>query len=754
MTALGAATASSTQEIADGLEKFASVADTVGLSYEYATSALATIVAETRQSADVVGTALRTLFARIQGLNLGETLDDGTTLNKYSEALATVGISIKEQNGDLKDMDDILNELGAKWESLSNDQQVALAQTVAGVRQYNQLIALMDNWDVMQENLATAADSAGTLQEQQDTYMESLEGHLNQLTAAEEHLYDAMFDSDTFKDLIDMLTGLVNGMGDFVDAIGGGGNALMLLGTVATNIFDKKIAQGLTNIINNSKVAATNLKNLTEQQRLLEAVSAQASTDKSTSGRAQFKGTQIAVEEHSRMMGSTDILTPDQIEEGNNLIRIYSDATAKVEELNLKQKEAAQTLKEILVLTKEDDYKNTRNSTFEKAIGTDNKKSQVVIDNYNEQMGILKDNVEEAKDSVSELFKDYKDFTKGSIKNDPTDKLVENLDAFKDKLTDLSPILSKNLQKQIENLNFDFLSEDFEKQCKNIIKVGENAFNELQTKDEQIQSALVNANNNAIQVAQSQADSAKTSLSQWFSNLDLTSTIRAFTDMASAASGVYMAFQSIQGLGNIWSNDDLTATEKIAQSLFLTSTLMTSIVPLLKTIQTGYKTLTTVQTLYNLAKTKELTQEQLHQILEGKSIASRLTKIAIEKLLGMQIVKTTTEEGAETLALVANTAAQQSSNIAKAISNALHGDFSGLALVAIGLIAAGTVALIANTNAQKKDNEEKEKANKLETDLKDTNDALKESYENLKNAFDAYDVANDKLESCIKGTQE
>ena len=145
MTALGAATASSTQEIADGLEKFASVADTVGLSYEYATSALATIVAETRQSADVVGTALRTLFARIQGLNLGETLDDGTTLNKYSEALATVGISIKEQNGDLKDMDDILNELGAKWESLSNDQQVALAQTVAGVRQYNQLIALMDN---------------------------------------------------------------------------------------------------------------------------------------------------------------------------------------------------------------------------------------------------------------------------------------------------------------------------------------------------------------------------------------------------------------------------------------------------------------------------------------------------------------------------------------------------------------------------------------------------------------------------------
>jgi TP901 family phage tail tape measure protein len=65
MTALGAATASSTAEISDGLEKFAAVAETVGLSYEYATASLATITATTRQSADVVGNALKTLFARI-----------------------------------------------------------------------------------------------------------------------------------------------------------------------------------------------------------------------------------------------------------------------------------------------------------------------------------------------------------------------------------------------------------------------------------------------------------------------------------------------------------------------------------------------------------------------------------------------------------------------------------------------------------------------------------------------------------------
>jgi TP901 family phage tail tape measure protein len=99
MTALGAATASSTEEIAAGLEKFAAISETVGLSYEYATAALATVTAETRQSADVVGTAFKTMFARIEGLELGETLEDGTTLNQYSEALAKVGINIKDANG-------------------------------------------------------------------------------------------------------------------------------------------------------------------------------------------------------------------------------------------------------------------------------------------------------------------------------------------------------------------------------------------------------------------------------------------------------------------------------------------------------------------------------------------------------------------------------------------------------------------------------------------------------------------------------
>jgi hypothetical protein len=72
-------------------------------------------------------------------------------------------------------MDDILNEMGSVWKTLGNDQQAALAQSVAGVRQYTQLMALMENWDYFKDNLEVAKDATGTLQKQADIYAESWE---------------------------------------------------------------------------------------------------------------------------------------------------------------------------------------------------------------------------------------------------------------------------------------------------------------------------------------------------------------------------------------------------------------------------------------------------------------------------------------------------------------------------------------------------------------------------------------------------
>ena len=254
MTALGAATASSTDEIAGGLEKFAAVGETIGLSYEYAAAALATITSNTRESEEVVGTALKTIFARIQGLKLGETLEDDVDLNKYSEALQAVGISIFDQKGELKDMDSILNEMAATWNTLSNKQQVALAQTVAGTRQYTHLVSLMKYWDngdndSMMANLETAYGSTGALQDQADIYAESWEAARDRVTASAEAIYTKIFNDEAFISMLDGVAKAIDGIGSMIDSLGGLKGVLFTIGAIASRIFNNEIAQGARNAV-------------------------------------------------------------------------------------------------------------------------------------------------------------------------------------------------------------------------------------------------------------------------------------------------------------------------------------------------------------------------------------------------------------------------------------------------------------------------------------------------------------------------
>ena len=254
MTKLGAATASSSDEIAQGLEKFAAVSETVGLSYEYATAALATVTAETRQSADVVGTAFKTLFARIQGLKLGETLEDGTDLNQYSEALMAVGVDIKDTNGELKDMDTILNEMAAVWRTLNKDEQTALAQKVAGIRQYTQLIALMENWDVMEQNLGFVEMSEGSLQEQQDIYEESWKAASDRVRASMESIYSDLLDDEFFIDLTNGFSSLIDSLDAFIDGFGGVKMIVTSVASILMATFAHKVPAALENLKANFNV--------------------------------------------------------------------------------------------------------------------------------------------------------------------------------------------------------------------------------------------------------------------------------------------------------------------------------------------------------------------------------------------------------------------------------------------------------------------------------------------------------------------
>lgn len=250
---LGADTAASTTEITSALEKYSAVADTIGLSYEAATAAATTLIDRTREAPEVAGTALKTVFARLQGLKLnGEVTDeDGVTtdLNKYSTGLASVGVQIKDANGELKSADAILGEIGAKWKTLDRDQQVALAQTVAGLRQYNQFAALMDNYDYYEKYKEIAeTGSAGTLQKQQDIYAESWEGASKRVKAAMEGIYQAVLDDSFFITLTNGFADILNVVGQLAEGLGGLKTILPLVGALMLKTFSSQISNSIGNI--------------------------------------------------------------------------------------------------------------------------------------------------------------------------------------------------------------------------------------------------------------------------------------------------------------------------------------------------------------------------------------------------------------------------------------------------------------------------------------------------------------------------
>ena len=259
LTKLGADTAASTTEITSALEKYSAVADTIGLSYEAATAAATTLIDRTREAPEVAGTALKTVFARLQGLKLnGEVTDeDGVTtdLNKYSTALASVGVQIKDANGELKNADTILEEVGEKWKTLDRDQQVALAQTVAGLRQYNQFAALMDNYDYYEKYKEIAeSGSDGTLQEQQDIYAESWEAANNRVKASMETLYQQLLDDSFFIGLTNGLANVLDLTSKFIDSIGGLKGVLPLIGGLMLKAFGPQVADSLDNLVQNIKL--------------------------------------------------------------------------------------------------------------------------------------------------------------------------------------------------------------------------------------------------------------------------------------------------------------------------------------------------------------------------------------------------------------------------------------------------------------------------------------------------------------------
>lgn len=113
--AVAANAAVSYDEIAIALSKVAAQANLAGMSIDYTTALLAKGIETTREAPETIGTALKTVIARMREMgDYGETLAGDTDVNNVETQLAYVGIQLKNNNGELRSTEEVLNDLGLK----------------------------------------------------------------------------------------------------------------------------------------------------------------------------------------------------------------------------------------------------------------------------------------------------------------------------------------------------------------------------------------------------------------------------------------------------------------------------------------------------------------------------------------------------------------------------------------------------------------------------------------------------------------
>lgn len=208
--ALAANAATDYEELATALSKVAAQANLAGMSMDFTLGLLTKGIEVTREAPETIGTALKTVVARMRELtDYGKTLEDGTDVNRVDKALQNVGVSLMDTNGEFRDLEVVITELGQKWDSLNKNQQANVAVALAGTRQQSRLIAMMQDFDRTLELVDISANSYGATLAQSADYMTGLEAAQTRLTNAMQGLVSSIVDTDWFIGILNGLTSAI-----------------------------------------------------------------------------------------------------------------------------------------------------------------------------------------------------------------------------------------------------------------------------------------------------------------------------------------------------------------------------------------------------------------------------------------------------------------------------------------------------------------------------------------------------------------
>jgi len=192
-------------------------AQQAGVSMEELASMITVVSDVSRRAPESIGESFKTMFARYQDILAGKVDEDGQGINNVGKALERVGINIRDAEGGFKDFSDVLDELYPKWKEISEPEQSNIAKALAGIRQRESLLVLLENETKYRKALTETMNSEGLASERYATYLDSVEAAQNRVTASWESLVMSTATSDMVKNFYDGAAGAL----DFVNALGG-----------------------------------------------------------------------------------------------------------------------------------------------------------------------------------------------------------------------------------------------------------------------------------------------------------------------------------------------------------------------------------------------------------------------------------------------------------------------------------------------------------------------------------------------------
>lgn len=253
--------ATSIQKIAEGLPIVANVASMAGMSMEETMAMLGTITATTQESGTKAATAARALILNILGDTTTEISDGVTATEESVQSLSGIlqkyapdVVEAAEATGKLINPMEAIEALSkaAKDGLISEADLMQMVSALGGKLRTNQLLALLENFDMYKSMLADMGVAAGSADQEVSVMLDTWDAKANILKNTWTEFVSNMADTSLIKGGLDVITGLVkvldSDFGHLVVTVAGVTAAFALIskGAVAlkTGITALALAQG------------------------------------------------------------------------------------------------------------------------------------------------------------------------------------------------------------------------------------------------------------------------------------------------------------------------------------------------------------------------------------------------------------------------------------------------------------------------------------------------------------------------------